>query len=239
MHTPKNEKRRSEIQVDASYWISISDLMAGLATIFILALISYVFTHQERVKSLTDNERVRTDILRTLEAKIREEDGDLSVKIDTVHGVLRLKENAVLFERGSDILSETGRQNITLLSRKMYEVLSMARFKDRVETVFVEGHTDSVRMMRNSRFRSNWELSSQRAINTWQQMRSSAPLGDLRNNIDQPMFSCSGYADSRPIDETNRGAEQNRRIDIRFAMSPPKLPTAAISADSLVQQLQN
>ena len=44
----------------------------------------------------------------------------------------------------------------------------------------------------------------------------------------QPIFSCSGYAETRPItddeydEDSEEGRQANRRIDLRFAMMPPR-----------------
>ena len=45
----------------------------------------------------------------------------------------------------------------------------------------------------------------------------------LLNDKKKIIFSVSGYADTRPIAEnsTEEGRRENRRIDIRFSMTPP------------------
>ena len=57
-------------------------------------------------------------------------------------------------------------------------------------------------------------------------------LQDLENNSEhrEKLFSCSGYADTRPIatNDTAEGKMANRRIDIRFTMTPPKQESAGI-----------
>lgn len=59
-------------------------------------------------------------------------------------------------------------------------------------------------------------------------MRLDQPgLDYLANPNGQPLFSCSGYAETRPItddaydESSEEGRQANRRIDIRFAMMPP------------------
>lgn len=60
----------------------------------------------------------------------------------------------------------------------------------------------------NEQFRSNWELSSQRAINVLYYL---ADFG-----VDEKKFSIAGYADTRPKfdNSTPEGQAYNRRVDI-------------------------
>ena len=66
-------------------------------------------------------------------------------------------------------------------------------------------------------------------------LKHQPQLGDLENNnsAKEKLFSCSGYAETRPIasNETEEGKEANRRIDIRFTMTPPQEETAEIVKD--------
>lgn len=86
----------------------------------------------------------------------------------------------------------------------------------------------------NAYFQSNWELSTQRAINTWNLMRNDElGFNSLTNPRGDPIFSCSGYAETRPIKDnglnpnSDAGRAANRRIDIRFVMMPPQEPGEA------------
>ncbi|MDR1786412.1 MAG: flagellar motor protein MotB [Spirochaetaceae bacterium] len=70
----------------------------------------------------------------------------------------------------------------------------------------VEGHTDDTTPP--SQWKSNWELSSARAINVLTQL---ADYG-----VDENRFSVAGYADTRPkfSNDTEEGRSYNRRVDI-------------------------
>jgi chemotaxis protein MotB len=74
--------------------------------------------------------------------------------------------------------------------------------------IVVEGHTDDVPIS-TARFRSNWALSSARAVSV-----AHALFGD--DELDQGRFTIAGYADTRPLvsNETEAGRARNRRVEI-------------------------
>lgn len=244
MRTPLNSQDSDASGEDPGYWISISDLMSGLLIIFILALTYYMLTYseesakyREKTDKLTQNDILRREILYTIEAELKRRD-IMNVQVDASHGVLRLQEG-ILFDSGEDQVKEQGRAIIQVLGPVLKNVLGQEKYIGRVETVFVEGHTDSKPI--SIRFKSNWELSTQRAINTWRELRLIAPsLENLHSENGEPLFSCSGYADTRPIDTntTEEGRRKNRRIDLRFAMSPPRRDEPPIVKDVLMELKQ-
>ena len=75
--------------------------------------------------------------------------------------------------------------------------------------VFIEGHTDSVPVVFNERFRSNWDLSGARAGAVADYMSTAGGLGTAR-------LSVSGFADTKPLgsNESAAGRARNRRIEI-------------------------
>jgi chemotaxis protein MotB len=81
----------------------------------------------------------------------------------------------------------------------------------------VEGHTDNV-PIHNSRFKSNWELSTARATEV-------VALLVERYGFDPKSISAAGYSEYRPIagNDTEEGRKKNRRVDIVVASrtAPP------------------
>jgi chemotaxis protein MotB len=80
---------------------------------------------------------------------------------------------------------------------------------DWVVKILVEGHTDNIRIIPDSRYNNNWELSAARAQTV---MRA------LQEQIDLPSeyFAIKGYSEFKPIVDNNSIQNRfiNRRVDI-------------------------
>jgi chemotaxis protein MotB len=103
------------------------------------------------------------------------------------------------FDSGSDQLKPEGRE---LLDRIASGLVSSRNL------IHVEGHTDNV-PIRNSRFPTNWELST---------ARSTAVVAYLitRFGFAPDRLTAAGYGEYRPVtaNETQEGKARNRRVDI-------------------------
>lgn len=95
------------------------------------------------------------------------------------------------------------------LNEDYYDVLSEIKEVLRVKPgkIQVEGHTDNI-PIRSSRFRSNWELSSSRAVSVAHEL-----MGD---EINPRRFSVSGFSDTVPLVDNNSSENRarNRRVEI-------------------------
>ena len=76
----------------------------------------------------------------------------------------------------------------------------------------VEGHTDAIPIS-SGLFPSNWELSTQRAVNVVKFL-----VGEC--GMDPAIFSAAGYADSKPVatNESPEGRSLNRRVNIILSL---------------------
>lgn len=223
----KKKKEEKAQQSGDAFTTSVSDLMAGLLSIFILALCYFMLNFQTVTNKYTGNTELRNQLLKDVGKDLQAQ--GLQVRIDTKQGVLRIPES-VLFESGEASIKEQGQAAVSKLSQSLLKTMTRPEYREALETVFIEGHTDNV-PIHNEFFQSNWELSTQRAINTWNLMRNDVPeFNWLVNPRGEPIFSCSGYAETRPVREngldpnSEAGRAANRRIDIRFVMMPPQDP---------------
>jgi len=250
---------KSATQETQSYLVSVSDLMAGLLFIFIIALTVFALNLREAedrtMKSkaelerithfLTMNRKARAELLETIKQEM--EIHGLKIEIDPDQGVLRLRDN-VLFDKASADLKPKGKEVLNALSYVFHKILpaylctdteeearsgdGLERFGT-VETIFVEGHTDMAPIW-GGKYRDNWELSVYRAMNTYRYLTglTDSSLERLKNCDDEYLFSVSGYAFHRPVasDHIRFGQPLNRRIDFRFVMTPPKSSPEVVRA---------
>jgi len=90
-------------------------------------------------------------------------------------------------------------------------------FTDFNGTVIVSGHTDNV-PINTYRFRSNWELSSSRAVSVLHELAKNEALKKKH-------FVINAYADTQPVD-SNKTAEaraKNRRVEITMDYSTKRV----------------
>ena len=172
---------------------------------------------------LTNNDAKRADMLRRIKAELERQ--HIEVILDEENGSLLLPEQRY-FEKGDDLLKPDGREKIAKLGRVLEPIVAefvQSGSNARLEAVLVEGHTDND-PVRGGPKKDNWNLSAQRALNTFSVMRESAPaLDELKNARGQRIFAVSGYGETRPVHDnaTEEHKTENRRIALRFLMSAP------------------
>jgi flagellar motor protein MotB len=228
-----------------SYLMSVSDIMAGLMFIFIITLAIFVIDfmiasnkYESVIKMLDESNVMRSKMLTDIQQELKELDVD--VVIDTKHGVLRLDENAIRFNSGSAELNLEQLQRLQQVANILGVILPcygnnpppvghcLPETKGKLDSVFIEGHTDNVPIVGRLAliYKDNWTLSAVRSIYTYREMIGAKPiLLTLVNDNEDPIISVSGYGEGRPVPEHKHlvptNDPVNRRIDIRFIMSPP------------------
>ena len=88
-----------------------------------------------------------------------------------------------------------------------------------LETVMIEGHTDSDQYKNDPN--KNWHLGLDRARFIFEEF-DKGDLGGFKNKKGQPLLGVSSYADSRPSkirSETRDPKANDRRVELRFILS--------------------
>lgn len=214
------------------YWISFSDIMAGLLVIFVLAVIHLVLELAEQKEAIEADialikriHEIRAEML--LEIKDDLVKDKIQVEISDNESVLHIPDELAFAENKSTIPKDkevfVGKVGKALFSSLKKE--GRMRF---VDTIFIEGHTDSRPAPRYPN--GNWGLSTDRAISIWKYWTERLEVGEemqaLRNREDSKIFSVSGYGATRRLvapDTLKEQRRKNRRIDIRFTMFSPSV----------------
>ncbi len=156
----------------------------------------------EKVEELEAWERLRERTVEDLRAKLFDElsDGRVSLR-ETERGVLLRFPSESTFASGESALKAAVEPSLL----RVAEVLAGVDGK-----VTVSGHTDDVPIS-TDRYRSNWDLSTARAVSVVHFLLESGGL-------DAGRVAASGFAESRPLapNETPDGRARNRRVEIEL-----------------------
>ena len=221
------------VDEDNPYWISFSDIMSGLLVIFILASLQLILELSETSKEvdsaiseLVKGNQVRAEMLEEIRMELLEQ--GIHVEVAENQSVLRIPDEQLYFRTLRYDIPADRTFAVKAIGAALYDAVTKDDRSKYIDTVFVEGHTDSRRA--RTLEMGNWGLSAYRAITVWNFWRDNEQYGDalsgLMNRDGKPMFSVSGYAATRPKIENDDTAEkqrQNRRIDVRFTMRQPSL----------------
>lgn len=238
-------QRRSDSE-ENPYWISFSDLMSALLVVFLLAVVVLVLQltkEQERLRAQEERAAAQQELfsgqIATLaaaeDARARMVRGiaqnldaqGISVTVNDDHSVLSIPTEEIGFDASSYEIHPQHRANALRIGTEIGNALRSDGVLAKIDTVFVEGHTDN-RKFAGLEGGGNWGLSTRRAISLWMLWEEGLPdearLDTLQRPDGSPLFSVSGYGETRPVTEKQSTDEQrarNRRIDIRFTVVGP------------------
>jgi chemotaxis protein MotB len=151
-------------------------------------------------KAVLSGEKALGRIKRSVETLLGENvmKGSVQAHLEPRGLVISIGEG-IVFDSGSDQIKPEGRALIDTIATSLVSLGNYIR---------VEGHTDNV-PIQNSRFPSNWELSTARA---------TAVVSYLiaKFGLSPELLSAAGYAEYRPTaaNDTEEGRARNRRVDV-------------------------
>lgn len=216
-------------EANQEYWLSYSDLMAGLLMVFTLMLLAALYSYQSGVEGVREVLAIRQEVVETLEGAFEGEERIVEVQPD---GTVRFADQ-VLFSEGSAALTATGQEQLEIFARQYVQTLfgepSTESFRDQLEAIVVEGHTND-----NGSYAYNLALSQARAFAVMQVLLSTAVehRADLERYVTANGRSFSklvcqdGTVDTEFSTDPERRClvaggvdkEASRRIEIRFAL---------------------
>jgi chemotaxis protein MotB len=193
----EREKHRKEIDsLKADYERKIADLRREMAILS---------DQMSQLKKLSEKQKEELDRMedqaKELEKQLSEEIKKGEIKLKRFHDKLIINiDDKICFDSGKADL----KQDIKPALGKITTILG-----DYPENkIVIEGHTDNVPIS-TSRFRDNWQLSTERALSVLNYI-----LRDQRLNATR--FSAAGYSEFNPIvpNDTPANRALNRRVDI-------------------------
>lgn len=164
-------------------------------------------------KLIKETQEDATDLAKALSEQIAK--GEVEVETRGRQIIVRIKEKGSFGSGSADLAS-----NYTGLLQEVRDVLATKE-----GAISVQGHTDDI-PIKTSRFRSNWELSTSRAVSVAHALIEGGVLNPNRVEV-------SGFAETRPVDtnETAEGRARNRRVEI--------IVQQGLGGEQMQQQLQN
>ncbi|MBI5050558.1 MAG: flagellar motor protein MotB [Nitrospirae bacterium] len=161
--------------------------------------------YEEKDKELSELERAK----RELEESLKQEIGEYKAKLQmTERGLVITFVSEIFFDSGKDKLKSDGMMTLN----KVAEVLNKEVPNSNMA---VEGHTDND-PIKHSGWKSNWELSSARALAVLHYLISEGKIRPQR-------LSANGYGEFHPVapNDTVQNKQNNRRVEI--VILPSKL----------------
>lgn len=161
---------------------------------------------EQKEKEVSELEKAKQELAESLKKEI----GDYKAKLEmTERGLVITFLAEVFFDSGKDVIRQDGKDALN----KVADVLN----KNVADSlVAVEGHTDAD-PIKYSGWKSNWELSSSRALAVLHYFIDECKVKPER-------LSANGYGEFKPVasNDTDEGKQKNRRVEIVILPSQVK-----------------
>jgi len=155
------------------------------------------------------------EVKRTLDAYIKANglEQELNTAMMEEGLMIRIKEKALFPSGSAELVGD---------SQKIGPVIA-SLLATIPQSVVVSGHTDNVPIA-TDRFPSNWELSSQRALNFMRFILSQ------NDKLNPARFSAVGHSEYRPVadNQTEEGRTKNRRVEVLISRAHQSTSMATI-----------
>lgn len=203
-----------------AFSLSTGDLMAGLLFIFILLLMGAMLQVQEKAEQdeeiVRRYDQIKTHLYIDLQDEFKD---DLAVWRATIDSTLciRFQEPSMLFDEGSDILKPSFKGILQDFFPRYIAVLSREQYRDNIEEIRIEGHTNS-----NGDYYRNMKLSQDRTRTVLQYCYSLMPEDEV--SWLKGLVTANGLSSSHLI-TTHEGDEDknlSRRVEFRVRTNAEK-----------------
>ncbi len=155
----------------------------------------------EKIQKLEGELSELKDAQKALAEQLAKEIQDKQIRLEMAEkGLVITFVAEVLFNSGKAKLRD---ESLPILDK----VINILKDKAPSNSIGIEGHTDN-EPIKYSRWKTNWELSAQRALSVLYYFEQSG--------IDSKRLSALGYGEYQPVasNDTSEGRQTNRRVEI-------------------------
>lgn len=219
-------------QEETNFWISISDLMAGVLIIFILLFIFKMLDYQGEIEKqevvtmelnelqeeLTKTKQkiielssTRLKIIALLKEEFEKESLDIVIDEDT--GAIKLREGILFDQSKSDIKTDGKKFLQEFIPIYLRILLENKEIREEIGEIIIEGHTDDV-----GTYVYNLELSQNRSLNVVKFLMSDE-FKYKNKNLLIKYLTANGKSFSHLVykdDEVDR--DSSRRVEFKFKL---------------------
>ena len=207
------------------FWVTMSDLMLGLAIIFItLFVLAMTGFNQKTVQQ----QRVKMEVAKKIESELQKQ--HIDAKIDRMTGDLKIPSSA-LFEVNSYVLKPEGRQFLDKLTPiYVNTIFSSPKLVNNIDSIIIVGHTDSqgyggLKTI-NDQFVYNMDLSTKRANSVAAYMLEGHYKPEYNEGF-RHMITVEGRSFNDLIldDQGNEDMTKSRRVEIKLKVADWSIAT--------------
>lgn len=210
----------TEEREDNAFSLSTGDLMAGLLFIFILLLMGALLQVQEKAEQdeeiVRRYDQVKTQLYIDLEEEFKDDLKVWRAEIDSTTLCVRFQEPSMLFDNNMSTLKENFKVILGDFFPRYIDVLTKPEYKDNIEEIRIEGHTDS-----NGEYFHNMQLSQDRTRAVLQYCMGLLKPTDIEWS--RSLITANGLSSSHPI--LKDGVEDkslSRRVEFRVRTNAEK-----------------
>ena len=216
----KKKRTEYESKDENAFALSTGDLMASLLFIFILLLMGALLQVQEKAEQdeeiVKRYDQIKTQLYIDLQQEFKY---DLAVWRATIDSTLciRFQEPSMLFDEGQSLLKPKFKNILDDFFPRYIAVLSRDEYRDNIEEIRIEGHTNS-----NGGYYSNMELSQDRTRAVLQYC-FSLMSDDLEEWL-KGLVTANGLSSSHLILKMNGEEDKDlsRRVEFRVRTNAEK-----------------
>ena len=207
------------------FWVTMSDLMLGLAIIFItLFVLAMTGFNQKTVQQ----QRVKMEVAKKIEGELQKQ--HIDAKIDRMTGDLKIPSSA-LFEVNSYVLKPEGKKFLDKLTPiYVNTIFSNEKLVHNIDSIIIQGHTDSQAFAGltniNDQFIYNMDLSTKRANSVASYMLGGKYNKEYNEGF-RHMITVEGRSFNDLIYDANGNEDmaKSRRVEIKLKVADWSIAT--------------